>query len=460
MGVADNTNPSANNPDDTAVVGIDWFRSRTSKTEYEAFKEKDKAEPAAETARPSTAGPAEAAERGDLTKVPGVVGELVDWMVASARRPNRMLALGAALTIVGTLIGRRIAGPTRSGTHLYVVALAETCAGKQHAIECIKDALTAAGAKALIGAGEFTSSRAVTRFVKRKPLSLCAIDEFGAFLRRIGNPNASHYETAVTGELRKLWGISFGRYDSAESAQESSESVESPALTLYGVSTPEEFYSALRSEDVGNGFLNRFLIIETGERGPENDPPLGSEKVPTLLQTKLQKLYRPTPSGSVGPETRLPWGAGAKELYNALSKRADGDQDEQQRKLKGRMAENAVRNATIRAAGQFSKVVSADDMQWACNLVTLSAETLCAGVARFMVVPLQFAEICPKIVRRVVERGGEMSRRDLLRSFERQVKRGVDIEQALKHLLGSEQLVGEVKAGPGRPSIIYRVPSD
>jgi hypothetical protein len=371
-----------------------------------------------------------------------------------------MLALGAALTIVGTLIGRRIAGPTRSGTHLYVVSLAETCAGKQHAIDCIKDALEAAGAKALIGAGEFTSSRAVTRFVKRKPLSLCAIDEFGAFLSRIGNPNASHYETAVTGELRKLWGISFGRYDSAETAQESSESVESPALTLYGVSTPEEFYRALRSEDVGNGFLNRFLIIETGERGPENDPAPESEKVPTVLQTKLQKLYRPTSSGSLGPETMLPWGPGAKDLYDALSKRADGEQDEQRRKLKGRMAENAVRNATIRAAGQFSKIVSAADMQWACDLTTLSAETLCTGVAKFMVVPLEFADICPKIVRKVVEHGGEMSRRDLLRSFERQVKRGDDINGALRFLLLSEQLVFEEKSGPGRRSIIFKIPSD
>jgi len=88
-----------------------------------------------------------------------------------------MLALGAALTIVGTLIGRRVTGPTRSGTHLYVVALAGTGAGKQHAIDCIKSALIAARAKSNIGPGDFTSSRAVVKLVKRQPLSLCAMDE-------------------------------------------------------------------------------------------------------------------------------------------------------------------------------------------------------------------------------------------------------------------------------------------
>jgi len=420
---------------------------------------------------PSTAGPAscESPEKRDLTVVPGVVGEVIEWIVSSARRPNRMLALGAALTIVGTLIGRRVAGPTRSGTHTYVVALAGTGAGKQHAIDCIKSALIAARAKSNIGPGDFTSSRAVVKLVMRQPLSLCAMDEFGAFLRRISNRNAGHFETAITGELRKLWGISFSRYDSAESAKEDSEAVESPALTIFGLSTPDEFYGALKSEDIGNGFLNRFLIIETGERGPENDPPPGSDKIPTSLQAKLRELFQPTPfslrvfsetpSGQLEPEIRLQWGPGAKEIYTALSKRTDDEQDEQQRKLKGRVAEIAIRIATIRCAGRESSTISADDIQWACDLATLSAETLCAGVAKHMVVPLEFAEMCAEMVRRVRDRGGEMSERDIKRSFEKHVKRGDDINGALKHLVESGQL-DKVVTKPvkgGRPSTIYKL---
>jgi hypothetical protein len=30
-----------------------------------------------------------------------------------------------------------------------------------------------------------------------------------------------------------------------------------PALSILGISTPEEFYGALQGESVGNGFLNR-----------------------------------------------------------------------------------------------------------------------------------------------------------------------------------------------------------
>jgi hypothetical protein len=43
--------------------------------------------------------------------IPGLVGEIVEFVVLTARRPNRILALGTALTTVGTLIGRRVSGP-------------------------------------------------------------------------------------------------------------------------------------------------------------------------------------------------------------------------------------------------------------------------------------------------------------------------------------------------------------
>jgi len=54
----------------------------------------------------------------------GLVGDIMDWIVGGARRPSRLLALGAALTIVGTLMGAGVRGPTRSGSHLYIVGLA------------------------------------------------------------------------------------------------------------------------------------------------------------------------------------------------------------------------------------------------------------------------------------------------------------------------------------------------
>src|SRR5262249_53186350 len=92
--------------------------------------------------------------------VPGVVGEATEWILATARRPNRVLALAAAIPLVGTLIGRRVAGPTRSATHLYAVAVAPTGAGKQHPIDCITALMAAAGPHAHIGPHSLMSAPA------------------------------------------------------------------------------------------------------------------------------------------------------------------------------------------------------------------------------------------------------------------------------------------------------------
>jgi hypothetical protein len=109
----------------------------------------------------------------DLTRAAGLVGRLIDWITASALYPNRPLALGAALTVVGTLMGRRVMGPTQTGTHLYVIAVAETATGKQHALDCAKDALSAAEMNNLI-CSDIKSSAALVEMVKKEPV-LCAV---------------------------------------------------------------------------------------------------------------------------------------------------------------------------------------------------------------------------------------------------------------------------------------------
>ena len=54
----------------------------------------------------------------DLTRVPGIVGRMTNWIEAASLYPNRPLALGTSLVTVGTLMGQRVAGPTQGSTHL------------------------------------------------------------------------------------------------------------------------------------------------------------------------------------------------------------------------------------------------------------------------------------------------------------------------------------------------------
>src|SRR5262249_34316394 len=136
--------------------------------------------PADEAAAAGAAKPeAQIDELARFTTVPGVVGEIVDWIVATSRRRRRVLALGAAISVVGTLVVRRAAGPTRSATHLYAVGIASTGSGKQHLLDSVIRLMEAAKASNHIGPSKFFSLSAVLDLLSSKPLVLCPQDEIG-----------------------------------------------------------------------------------------------------------------------------------------------------------------------------------------------------------------------------------------------------------------------------------------
>jgi hypothetical protein len=185
-----------------------------------------------------------------------------------------VLALGAAVAIVGTLIGRRVAGPTRSATHLYVIPIAPTGAGKQHLLDATTRLMKVAGAEGHIGPSEFISMPAVVNFLLRKPLALCLQDEYGAFLQRITSKRASGFEASISKILRTLWATSFASITTAEWADRETKLIQSPAISILGPTTPDEFHAALQGESVANGFLNRFLVLNSDLRSADVEPQL------------------------------------------------------------------------------------------------------------------------------------------------------------------------------------------
>ena len=222
-----------------------------------------------------------------FTVVPGAVGDIVDWIVATSRRPSRIIALGAAI-FVGSLIGRRVACPTRSATNLDVVGVAPTGYGKQRALDSVPDLLEAAGAIDHFGFAKFFSLSAVLELMQEKPLVLCVQDEIGALLQST-NRKASNHEKAVSQILRTLWGCSL-RSPPAHWATRKMRPLNCPALSIFGASTTEEFHAALQGEQVANGFLNRFLVLGSNARNQEREPEFDPRESKMLAEA-LRALY-------------------------------------------------------------------------------------------------------------------------------------------------------------------------
>jgi hypothetical protein len=435
------------------------------RTEAPKPKPEPKVEPKAQRVRP-----VEPAffDESDLTRVPGVVGRMTDWMVGSSLYPNPRLALGASIATTGTLIGQQVAGPTNSSTHLYFVLLALTAGGKQHVLDCGKEALQEAGTPERVGAGDFRSSVALNNVLKRQSCFCSFIDEYGMVLRRICGKGAGGYEFDLVSVAQQVWGINWAMYNSPESANIKSKRVFAPQFSICGVSTPEQFYEAVSSKEVSNGFLNRHLII----RGIDN-PKLqherreGSWKLPQGLKEELAEMYQARSSvqqildvplsnikkpddESVDdkpfePEVRMAWGPGAKEVWIWISDWLQQQTDTLRRDLFVRVGEMVIRVATIVAFGRHSRTVDRLDMEWARALVMESAEGLYRDVLKYTVDIQHFPGICKRVLQLAFANFREtkdtfIRNRDLARGCQNYIKKGNELEDAVKFLCVAEKL--------------------
>lgn len=385
-----------------------------------------------------------------LTRVPGLVGEITEWICASAKRPQRGLSLGAAMTLVGTAAGRKVAGPTDSGTHLYVLAIAATGAGKDHPIKCIGRILTASTMKAHNGPSQFMSMSALINTLTHQPLTLSAMDEFGSFLKRVNGSKAGNHEQAISGIMRQVWGSSFGEIETPAYAQSQSRTLVSPAFSIFGASTAEEFYAAVEGDDVFNGFLNRFLTISTKLKPPEQTPTASIFEVPESISKGMVAIYSiggPLMGATMhngqsnAPAMIVPWDdEQAKHVYDTFGRALEAREEDAA--FLSRTREMAVRLATIRALGisYMAPRITVADMEWGRDLALWSAERMMEDANDYMSVNEHQATAMR--ILRVIKARGRIKKGDLLRAMQNRLK-AKDLADHLSSLVESEQILVE-----------------
>lgn len=405
----------------------------------------------------------------------GVVGELADWICEWTAEPIRIHALGAALVIVGTLLGRKVYTKTRpSCTALYIGAIAPSGMGKQHPMDCIRLALDEVCGNGSMHMGWNVSLPAIVVALQHQASKVMVADEFADKLIGLRSKNASTSQTAISEGLRSLWGTNTGTYSPDVSLNRGDHKIMRPALSFYGASTIKDFARSLVSKDVTNGLFNRFLLLPRfGEvtKGQERD---GVMSLPQALKERLQWLNQCLPPMQLTLAQRgdgyptpllVPFSADA-EAMNEANKALQSDMlrasdQDDALMLYGRFAEQIKRVATIVACGRSandlaSVEVGAADMTFAGNLVRYSIDQFITTVRRDMVE--SWVQAQHKLVLGIVRAAGEISRNELIRRVDGRIK-GRDVEEIIKTLLAGENIHGlrvEPGARGGRPKEIYR----
>ena len=307
--------------------------------------------------------------------------------------------------------------------------------------------MDAVGAGDLLGPGEWASAPGFINRLNRNPLMACFMDELGDELSLVNNQNNNSFVTKIIGTLKKCynaWDIIM----TAEKADVESEKITWPAPSIVGAATPESFFNALQPRDLESGFANRLLILpfEGSRRPPEQPTPANADEPPKALIEALKKLPRqPTildrPLAGQPKRKRIGWNTTADEVYFAFSKKMDDfeHRDRKRYELGMRACENAVRLATIVAAGRGSPTIDREDILWAIAVSERSFEATCGGVERYMREYFEFPKFCDT-VGEAIRLSGWISERDLYRRFGRNMRWGNELVRALAHLEKAERI--------------------
>lgn len=229
----------------------------------------------------------------DLVLPDGLAGDLTRYMIATARRPQPLLSLGASLCAIGALMGRLYRTESNLRSNLYVVGIADSGSGKNHAREIVNEVFFEAGLANHLGGNKIASGAGLLTALHRQPAILFQIDEFGMFLSAAADRKRSpRHITEILDNMTELYtaagGIFLGaEYANRDGMNERRDIVE-PCLCVYGTTTPLHFWGALRGANVADGSLARFLILPSDEDYPDENLAAGLRQPPPELIDGLQ----------------------------------------------------------------------------------------------------------------------------------------------------------------------------
>lgn len=323
-----------------------------------------------------------------LLDIPGLVGEITQWILDASVRPLPILALGGAITACGTIYGRRYATQSNLRTNFYSLAIAKSGHGKDAPIGAINVLFKKAGCSHFLRGGNIGSGPGLIAALMQSPVLMILIAEAGFLLQKVTSKNSASYEHEIASELMDLYSCASRTYHGKLLSGKETPSIEQPHICLYGASTPEKFYGALSSLQINDGFIPRMMIFHAkGKRATR--VPIPQENPPTQLVESVQRAVAgnggqgdmvglSSPSVSV-PICKVPQAPEVEEIAIEMDKLCTEAIDNGTwPALWGRVEARAAQLALVRALGrnEAQPRITADDARWGAELAVWLVETL------------------------------------------------------------------------------------
>ncbi len=405
-----------------------------------------------------------------LLTPPGILNDITKQIVSTARMPQPVYAVNAALSLVATLAARKVQNETGLRTNLYLVSLGPTGSGKEHARNYIKNALHALGKDSQLGGEDIASGQGLMARAAMSPDAVFQIDELGKFLCEATDKNSASHKVSVLTNLMKLFSSSTSVVTGTEYANQKMNErqlIEYPCINLHGTSTDSTFYDSLKGVHILDGFVNRIIVTQTDTPRPPKQRIAPASKPAQSIMDWFKKFENHISNGAgllgIQPEnpfvvkmTQAAW-----NLFDKLDQEIDRKMEESRGtgldSLYVRVWEHAAKVALICGCAKDAPLVDEAEARWAIDFVMYWNDRL-VSEAQYRIADSEFGHTMNLVLRQVQKAGekgithGRVFNHRKLRETQPNIR-----QQIISALAdnGEIQVIQSKPKGAGRPSISY-----
>lgn len=323
---------------------------------------------------------------------PGLVGMVAQFLYEQAPRPVAEIALAGSIAFVAGIIGRAY-NVSGTGLNQYVLLLAPTGTGKEAISRGVEKLIaevrrSVPPADEFVGPSKINSEQALIKYLNKTAISFaCIMGEFGIRIKEMSSPNAAPHMANLLALLLDLFNKSgegnVVRPSIYSDKDKNTNSLLSPAVSLFGESTPEKFYETLDESMISSGMLPRFLMVEYLGIRPELNEGHASVRPNFKLIEQLSTLCaHALMLNSQHKAIHVDATEDAKALFKSFDKHCDANINsadrEVRRHLWNRAHIKALKLAALIAVGcdPYHPTITSEHATWAINFVIADVRNL------------------------------------------------------------------------------------
>jgi len=353
----------------------------------------------------------------DCLRPPGLIGEIVDYTLATAYDPQPELALSGAIAMMSLLCGQKVVDKRNTRPNVYVIGVEKTSAGKDAARMTNKKILTAIQKEDLTE-DNVGSDSGLTKYIAEVPNCLLQIDEIHHMLVSMRNTQTQPHMVAVGRELLTLFPASQTFYKTKLLASTKRVTIRYPNVVLYGTCTTNGFWENITRELIEGGLLGRCMVFEGRGYVASQEP--SQQSVPqSILDQATHWLDLKTHSGDLAGtagqahtplivmHTLEAWERSSEHRDN-INKKVMAGEDDFRAAIWKRTAERTNKLALLfacsRSGGQHAPSITLDDVNLAIKTSNWLTNMMLVKVGLY-VAESDFERDCLRVIRFVEQRG-------------------------------------------------------